>query len=189
MAKEPQRTRNQFSEVCGGPGNIFLIGPMGAGKSEAGRLLAERCAAPFVDSDQFIEHRAGLSVAGIFDQEGERGFRVRERQAIRELSRRQGTVVATGGGAVLDPENRACLSRSGCVVYLRTSPQLLLHRLSGDEQRPLLPSHGRLATLKKLLAERNPFYEELADLIVDNDTLSLATVVDQIYRRLVLRAG
>lgn len=147
--------------------NLFLIGPMGAGKSTLGRRLAARFALPCVDLDAEIEARTGASVATIFEIEGEAGFRRRESELLAECVRRDGIVLATGGGAVLAPANRALLRARGFVVWLQATVQQQLKRLARDRQRPLLDAPDREARLARLAEERDPIYRDLADLAVE----------------------
>jgi shikimate kinase len=150
--------------------NIFLIGPMGAGKTTVGKRLAETRGMEFVDSDQEIEARTGVDIAYIFEKEGEAGFRKRERGVIAELSGRQNIVLATGGGAVLEPENRQVLSARGFVVYLHAGVEQQLARTARTENRPLLQNAvDRRDVLEQLFATRDPLYREIADLILQTD--------------------
>jgi shikimate kinase len=144
--------------------NVYLIGPMGSGKTTIGQRLAERLGLEFLDCDHELEEQTGASVNLIFDVEGEEGFRLRETRMLSALTSREGVLVATGGGAVLSAENRKLLSDSGLVVYLRTSVSQQLQRLRRDKSRPLLQTAGRKEKLAQLAEQRNPFYEELADI-------------------------
>jgi len=164
--------------------NIFLVGPMGSGKSAVGRQLARRLGLEFVDSDAEIEARTGVDVACIFDREGEAGFRARERDVIDQLTRRSRSLVATGGGAVLDADTRERLRSRGCVVYLRTSVDQQLARTRRGTHRPLLENPDPRGTLQRLMLQRAHLYEETADLAVDTDGRKVRTVVDEIVRRL-----
>ncbi|MDD9817129.1 MAG: shikimate kinase, partial [Gammaproteobacteria bacterium] len=159
---------------------IFLVGPMGSGKSTVGRLLARRLRYSFYDTDREVEVRAGATVSEIFRTEGETGFRRRESHALRQLSRRPRTVLATGGGAVLDSRNVSCLVRNGVVVYLRAAPEELARRVAGDASRPLLQGRELLSRIRELLRERAPCYERIADLTVDSDQLAAAAVSERI---------
>ena len=147
--------------------NLFLVGLMGAGKSTIGRHLAKSLGMEFVDSDHEIERRTGASIPLIFDVEGEAGFRQREKKVIDELTQRDGIVLATGGGAVLDPENRACLRERGKVIYLYATIEQLLARTAKDRNRPLLQTADPRARLQELLLARDILYREVADLVVD----------------------
>ena len=169
--------------------NVFLVGPMGSGKSAVGRQLAVRLGLEFLDSDAEIEARTGVDIPYIFEKEGEAGFRDRERDVIDALSARPRVLVATGGGAVLDPETRARLRSRGCVVYLRTSVNQQLERTRRSGHRPLLRNPDPRGTLERLMQERSPLYEEMADLIVDTDARKVKSVVDEIARRLAEARG
>lgn len=146
--------------------NLFLIGPMGAGKSSIGRRLAQHFDMPCIDLDAFIEERTGASVATIFDIEGEEGFRRRESDLLAELATRSGIVLATGGGAVLTPANRGLLRERGFVVWLETGIEQQMQRLARDRKRPLLDAPDRRERLEQLARKRDPLYRELADLTV-----------------------
>ena len=165
-------------------GNLFLVGMMGAGKTTVGRLLARRMKRAFVDSDHEIEQRCGVPVPVIFDIEGELGFRARESQVIAELCGREGIVLATGGGAVLDAENRRRLAARGTVVYLHAPPDNLYVRVRHDRNRPLLTTPDPLAKLQSLYAERDPLYREIADVVVDTGVQSAQTLARQLLARL-----
>ncbi|MEM7540952.1 MAG: shikimate kinase AroK [Pseudomonadota bacterium] len=165
-------------------GRIFLIGPMGTGKTTVGAQLAAALGLEFIDCDQELERRTGASVSLIFDVEGESGFRERERKLIAELTQRDDIILATGGGAVLNAENRLCLSSSGFVVYLRSDLQTLLARVRYDTSRPLLQTDNREETLRKLIAQRAPLYEMTADLIVDTNNVSTKAIVNLIQAKL-----
>ena len=145
--------------------NVYLVGPMGSGKTSIGQRLASELNLEFLDSDHELEERTGASVSLIFDVEGEAGFRRRETEMLRELTTRRGIVLATGGGAVLAKENRQMLTRSGLVVYLRTSVHQQLQRLKRDRSRPLLQSVDKEKKLQQMATERNPVYESIADLV------------------------
>ncbi|AKC32454.1 shikimate kinase AroK [Candidatus Pantoea carbekii] len=166
--------------------NIFLIGPMGAGKSTIGRQLAQQLNMEFFDSDQEIERRTGADIGWVFDVEGEVGFRDREEKIINQLTEKQGIVLATGGGSIKSRETRNRLSSRGVVVYLQTTIEKQLARTQRDKKRPLLlqidspPRH----VLEALAAERNPFYEEIADLIIHTDDQSAKIVASQIINLL-----
>ncbi len=144
--------------------NVYLIGPMGSGKTTIGRRLAKKLGLEFLDCDHELEARTGASVSLIFDVEGEPGFRARETRMLRELTARQGVLLATGGGTVISEENRKLLSDRGLVVYLRTSVRQQLRRLARDTSRPLLQTDDREEKLARLAEERNPLYEALADI-------------------------
>lgn len=147
--------------------NIFLVGLMGAGKSTIGRHLAKSLGMEFVDSDHELERRTGASIPLIFDVEGEAGFRQREKKLIDELTQRNRIVLATGGGVVLDPDNRAWLRERGQVIYLYATVEQLLSRTAKDRNRPLLQTADPRARLQELLQARDPLYREVADMVVD----------------------
>lgn len=159
--------------------NVFLIGPMGAGKSSVGRRLAAHFALAFTDLDSLIERRTGTSVATIFAIEGEAGFRRRESALLAEAVAADGILLATGGGAILAPENRRLLAARGFIVWLETSVDQQLARLAHDRQRPLLEATDRRARLEHLAAERDPIYRRLADLIVPGDARSCRAAVER----------
>ncbi|MBL4822988.1 MAG: shikimate kinase AroK [Colwellia sp.] len=165
--------------------NIFLIGPMGAGKSTIGRELAERLHLEFFDSDQEIERRTGADIAWVFDLEGEEGFRKREEGVIEDLSEKQGIVLATGGGSVISDRVRNRLSARGIVVYLETTIDKQVARTQRDRRRPLLQTSEKPRTvLENLAVIRNPFYEEIADVIIKTDDQSAKVVAHKIIERL-----
>lgn len=162
------------------PKNIFLIGPMGAGKSAVGRELARSLHLQFVDSDDEVEARTGVDIAFIFEKEGEPGFRKREAAVIDELSKRDGVVLATGGGAIIDDNSRNYLGARGFVVYLQTSVEQQLQRTRRGRERPLLAGENHEQVLKKLMDSRDSLYNEIADLVVDTDGRRVQAVVDEI---------
>ena len=159
---------------------IFLVGPMGAGKTTIGSQLARVLQLQFVDCDQEIEHRTGASVALIFDIEGEAGFRERETRLIDELSQRDGLVLATGGGAVLAADNRRWLHERGLVVYLKSPVDKLVERTRFDVNRPLLRTADPAATLRGIVEKREPLYQEIAHLVIDTGRLSVKQVIKKI---------
>lgn len=164
--------------------NIFLIGPMGAGKSTIGRLLADRLGLAFKDSDQEIEARAGADIPWIFDVEGEEGFRRRETAVLADLTLEQGIVLATGGGAIIKPENRKLLAEGGVVVYLAVSIEQQYARTRRDRQRPLLHEDDPYNKLSQLFAEREPLYLAIADFVIATDRRTPRLVVQEILRHL-----
>lgn len=164
--------------------NVILVGPMGAGKSTIGRLLARELRLPFKDSDKEIEQRTGADIPWIFDVEGEQGFREREQAAIADLCQEHGLVLATGGGAVLRPENRAALHAGGRVVYLHASVEQQLARTARDRNRPLLQTENPEQVLRNLLAIRDPLYREIADIIIETDQRPPRLVVQEVLSRL-----
>ena len=166
------------------PKNLFLIGPMGAGKSAVGRQLARLLHLEFLDSDEEIETRTGVDIPFIFEKEGEEGFRKREVKVIDELSQREGVVLATGGGAVVDAESRSRLGARGFVVYLYTSVEQQLDRTKRGRNRPLLDSENKAQVLEELMTTRDPLYREIADLTVDTDGRRVQTVAREIHESL-----
>lgn len=165
-------------------GNVFLIGPMGAGKSTIGRALAELLGKEFQDSDHEIEARTGASIPLIFEIEGEAGFRKRESAVLDELTRREDVVLATGGGAVLAEDNRRALRRRGIVVYLHAPIDTLLARTHRDSQRPLLQTADRRHTLEEMLRVREPLYRQTADVVVETSHRPPLAVAREIARRI-----
>ena len=157
---------------------------MGAGKSTIGRLLAKELRLDFKDSDKEIEVRAGANIPWIFDVEGEQGFRDREQAMLAELCEAQDQVIATGGGAVMRPENRRTLRAGGRVIYLHTSVEQQLARTARDRNRPLLRTANPGQVLSDLLAIRDPLYREIADLIIETDERPPRLVVLEILARL-----
>jgi shikimate kinase len=166
------------------PQNIFLVGPMGAGKSTVGRQLAESLGYEFQDSDQEIQRRTGVDIPTIFEFEGEEGFRNRERQVVEELAQQDGIVPATGGGVVLSPENRQQLAARGFVIYLHCSPEQQYARTARDRNRPLLDTDDPQQRLRELMAEREPIYRQVADMVVSTERRGTSSVVKEIRRRL-----
>lgn len=165
-------------------GNIFLVGPMGAGKSTIGRQLAKKLRRRFWDSDREIEDRTGVSISWIFEMEGEAGFRDREQKMIDELSGQENVVVATGGGAVLVETNRQILADRGTVVYLAAKPEQLYRRMARDKSRPLLQTGDKRQQIKQLMAQRDPLYREIADIIVATGEQSVQRTVNEVIRQL-----
>lgn len=160
--------------------SLFLVGPMGAGKSTLGRHLSQVLNRPFLDSDKEVEDRTGADIPWIFDREGEAGFRKREAEVIEDLTRQPGIVLATGGGAVLLEANRRCLHERGHVVYLWTPVELQLARTRHDHNRPLLKQPDPEAVLKRLMEERDPLYREVAHQVVSTASNNLRKVTEQI---------
>jgi len=166
------------------PPNIILIGPMGVGKTTIGRALAKQLHKEFVDSDQEIEDRTGVSIVTIFDIEGEEGFRKRETDILKELTQRKDIVLATGGGAVASEENRKTLRSNGFIVYLHASVELQLERTRNVKNRPLLQNDDPRETLATLMQEREPIYRQEADLVIDTDEYAPTTVARELSREL-----
>jgi len=166
------------------PQNVFLIGPMGAGKSAVGRQLSRLLHLDFADSDEEIEARTGVDVPFIFEKEGEEGFRKREAKVIDDLTQRDGIVLATGGGAIVDPQNRSHLGARGFVIYLHTTVDQQLARTRKGRERPLLDSDDPRAVLEALMATREPMYREVADLTIETDSRKVRAVANEIIERL-----
>ncbi|NVJ67547.1 MAG: shikimate kinase AroK [Gammaproteobacteria bacterium] len=163
-----------------GKRNIFLIGPMGAGKTTIGKQLAEILKLDFIDSDQELERRTGAPIDWIFDIEGEDGFRKREEGVIEELTQMQGVVLATGGGAIVSDKSRNFLAARGVVVYLETSIEQQLERTRRDKRRPLIQNDNPKEVLEELMQEREILYTEIADLTVPTNISSVKSVAKQI---------
>lgn len=167
--------------------NLVLVGPMGAGKTSIGRRLAERFGLCFVDADHAIEQRTGATISAIFEHVGESGFRERESAVLAELLSGEGQLVATGGGAVLDPGNRRLMQERGFVVYLCAGLESQLKRLARDRSRPLLQRPDREQVLRELARIREPLYREVADLVFDTSSLSPEAAADALAARLATR--
>ena len=167
------------------PKNIFLIGPMGAGKSVVGRYLARSLNLSFIDSDDEIELRTGVDIPFIFEKEGESGFRKREAIVIDDLSKRENIVLATGGGAIVENDSRSRLGARGFVVYLYTTVDQQVTRTSKGRERPLLENVDPRTALEQLLLFRDPLYREIADIIVETDGRKVKSVVDEIVEQLM----
>ena len=167
------------------PGNnVFLIGPMGSGKTAVGKQLARLLHLQFYDSDAEIEHRTGVDIPYIFEKEGEAGFREREREVIDALTQMQDVIIATGGGAVLSPQNREHLASRGRVVYLQTGVEQQLERTRHGRQRPLLYTEDPERKLRELMSFRAPLYESIAAVVVCTDGRQVRAVADEVVQRL-----
>jgi shikimate kinase len=164
--------------------NIFLVGMPGAGKTTVGRQLARRLQRNFIDADHEIEARTGVRIPLIFDIEGELGFRDREAKVIAEFATRKDLVVATGGGAVLRPENRAAMRQGGTVIYLNATPELLYERTKLDPNRPLLQVDDPRRKLDELFAQRDPLDRDVADIVVNSLGGSIGQLVRQVEKQL-----
>lgn len=169
--------------------NIYLVGMPGAGKTTVGRQLARRMQRSFIDADHEIEARTGVRIPLIFDIEGEQGFRDRESKVIAELAGESNLIVATGGGAVLRPQNRAALKQGGTVVYLHAVPRLLYERTRLDPNRPLLQVADPMSKIEELFAQRDPLYREVADIIVNSVGGSISHLVKQVENAVSSKAG
>jgi shikimate kinase len=176
----------QYHRLVPKPDNIFLIGPMGAGKSAIGRQLARQLARPFTDSDRLLEQRTGVDIRTIFEFEGEAGFRQRESRLIDEVTRKAGIVLATGGGVVTVEQNRRWLQARGAVVYLCATVETQLRRTARDRSRPLLHTPDRHARLTQLWQQRDPLYREIADIIINTDRRAVAFITKTVLARLAL---
>lgn len=163
-------------------GNIILIGPMGSGKTSTGRMLAKEMGYAFADTDEEVTKRTGVSIAYIFDVEGEEGFRKRECLALKECLNDNNTILSTGGGIVLSKENRDLLQDRGTVVYLQTSIRTQVKRTASTNNRPLLQNKDPEETLEKLMLTRAPLYEEIADITIMTDNKSLQEMSKEIQR-------
>ncbi len=166
------------------PTRIFLVGPMGTGKTTIGRQLAQALGLEFEDSDREIQRRTGVDIPTIFEYEGEDGFRIREKKVIADLVGVENQVLATGGGAVTDADNRRLLPARGFVIYLECSPEQQYDRTYKDKNRPLLQSDDPLESLRQLMKERDPLYHEIADLVVSTEGRSAAAVVKDIVQHI-----
>jgi shikimate kinase len=160
--------------------NIFLIGPMGAGKSSVGRYLAKQLGMDFYDTDEEVEKRTGVDLAWIFDVEGEDGFRKREAAVVVDLAKHSNVILATGGGTIITSENRDILAARGAIIYLEVALEHQHTRVVNDSRRPLLQVKNRDEVLVKLQQEREPHYEALADFKVQTDNRSVRAVADDI---------
>ena len=158
---------------------MWLVGMMGSGKTSAGRLAASSLGVEFSDTDVVVAERMGCSVAQLWGEVGEASFRDLEKVATAYLANRSG-IVATGGGVVLDADNRRILSESGRVVWLKASPSVLSDRIESNTDRPLLPGSGQVEALEALLEERSAFYAEVSDHLIDTDDNDLVEVAHEI---------
>jgi shikimate kinase len=165
--------------------NIFLIGPMGAGKSSVGKYLAQRLNKTFLDTDEQIEVRTGVDIGWIFDLEGEEGFHKRETEVLDELTQKTNVVIATGGGSILSEKNRLMLSSRGTVIYLDISLNFQHGRTVNESRRPILRVANRKEVLEKIYYERNPLYESIADWRVSTDKRSIHSIAEAILQWLL----
>ncbi len=171
------------------PHNLYLVGPMGAGKTTVGRQLADLLGRPFVDSDHEIERRTGATIPWIFEKEGEAGFRLREEAVIAELTQKGPMVLATGGGAVTRAPNRTALHDRGTVIYLFTPVAMQLARTSRDRNRPLLQTSNPEQRLTQLLKERDPLYREVAHYVVETNDGSARELAQKIIQIITATAA
>jgi shikimate kinase len=163
---------------------VFLVGPMGAGKTTIGKYLAQHLKLRFADTDTEIEVRTGADIPWIFDVEGEEGFRDREQQVVAEMTEWDDLVLATGGGVVLRPENRSALAGRGFVIYLYATVEEQVRRTRRDRRRPLLQKGDPEQILRSLMAERDPLYREIADYIIETDACSPRIVAQRLVQEL-----
>jgi shikimate kinase len=170
-------------------GNLFLVGPMGVGKTTIGRVLADSLGLKFFDSDREIEASTGADIPWIFDVEGESGFRVRETRMIEQLTQNKNIVLATGGGAVILAENREWLKARGVVVYLRAPISQQVERTSRDKARPLLQTPHPEQKIRELMEIREPLYQKVADMVVDTYRRNPKTVSQEICKQLKVEMG
>ncbi len=177
---------NNLQRMKRSSGNIFLVGMMGAGKTTVGRLLAQYMGKTFIDSDEEIQRRTGVTIPHIFDIEGETGFRRRESTVIQELVKRNNIVLATGGGVVLSEQNRHDLLNNGIVVYLKSSLSDLWRRTRHDRNRPLLQTADPRAMLNNLYEQRDPLYSQIADMIIPTGRQSVHSLVLKLQQELNL---
>lgn len=166
---------------------IFLVGPMGSGKTTIGKQLAKMLKLPFYDADLEIESRTGVAIAWIFDLEGEAGFRRRESQIIDTLTQEDKIILATGGGVILKPENRQFLMSRGYVIYLKVSLEEQFRRIEKSNNRPLLETDDRMTKLIKLAKEREPLYQEVADFSIDTDKLTISKILQNIVEHIQMK--
>jgi shikimate kinase len=169
--------------------NLYLVGPMGVGKTTIGKLIAKKLGREFIDLDDEIEARAGACIPWIFDVEGEEGFRRRESDLLQEISRRSDMVVSTGGGVVLRDGNRFCLKQTGFVVFLNASAEQLHSRTLNDKKRPLLQVEDRLKVIRELKQNRDPLYREVADMVLDVGNRNSRQLTETLARALSGHSG
>jgi shikimate kinase / 3-dehydroquinate synthase len=167
--------------------NIFLVGLMGSGKTTVGRALAKKLNRRFIDSDHEIEARTGVSIPVIFELEGEQSFRQREADVIRELTALDDIVLATGGGAILNPASREYLKSRGTVIYLQASVNQILQRTSHDRNRPLLQTADPRARIEELARQREPYYREVAHIVVETGRPNVQSLLNTILAQLEKR--
>lgn len=164
--------------------NIFIIGPMGSGKTTIGRQLARKLDRDFYDSDHEIEKKTGVDISLIFEIEGEEGFRQRESRMLAELALNEASVIATGGGSILREENRKCLRDNGLVLYLKSSVEMLFERTRKDKKRPLLNTEDKMRTIRELMQAREHLYEELADIVISTDNQPIKQIIEQVLEQI-----
>ena len=166
---------------------VILVGPMGSGKSSVGQMLAETLGYGFLDTDALVEKHAGKKITEIFAEQGQPAFRALESQVIASLENTKGMVIATGGGAILDPQNVHVFRGLGLIVYLKASPRELYQRVKNDSTRPLLKVEDPKAEIARIVAEREPKYRDCADVIINTEDLSIEEVNDKLIDELAKR--
>lgn len=192
---QSSQEKNSANERKRHSGNLILVGMMGSGKSTMGRALAKHLGKAFVDSDEEIQQRTGVTIPHIFDVEGEAGFRLRETAALEGLVKRDNLIIATGGGAVLTEQNRALLQQNGIVIYLKASVHDLWQRTRHDRNRPLLQTDDPHAKLTELYLQRDALYQQVADIVIPSGKQSVHTLMLQLvseieaYRNKTGKAG
>ena len=170
-------------------GNVFLVGPMGVGKTTIGRVLADSLGLDFFDSDREIEASTGADISWIFDVEGEGGFRTRETRMIEQLSNKKNIVLATGGGAIMSAENRERLKARGVVVYLQAPISQQVERTGRDKTRPLLQTPNPEQKIRELMEIRAPLYQDVADIVIDTYKRNPKAISQEICKRLKIELG
>ena len=164
--------------------HIFIVGPMASGKSTIGKKLAKTLGVDFIDIDKEIERKAGVEISRIFELEGEEGFREREKKTLKELSGGNDSVISTGGGAVLRIENRELMKSKGKVIYLETPVELQLERTLKDKIRPLLSKGNKEETLRSLKKQRDPLYQEIANITIKQNKKNYYQIIKEIIKNL-----
>ena len=164
--------------------HIFIVGPMASGKSTIGKKLAKTLGVDFIDIDKDIERKAGVEISRIFELEGEEGFREREKKTLKELSGSNNSVISTGGGAVLRIENRELMKSKGKVIYLETPVELQLERTLKDKNRPLLSKGNKEETLRSLKKQRDPLYQEIANITIKQNKKNYYQILKEIIKNL-----
>ena len=163
---------------------IFIVGPMASGKSTLGQKLAQKLQIDFLDTDKEIEKKAGADIAWIFEVEGEEGFRKREKKVLQESTEKDNLVISTGGGIVTLEENRRLMSSKGKIVYLEASIQLQLERTEKDKSRPLLSNGNKEEILKALKKERDPLYQEISHITINQNKKTYNHIIEEIIKKL-----
>ena len=167
--------------------HIFIVGPMASGKSTIGKILAKTLRVDFIDTDKEIEKKAGVDISWMFEIEGEKAFRERERNILKEITKKKDLVISTGGGIVLLEENRKLMSTKGKIIYLETSIQVQLNRTINDKLRPLLGKGNKREILKALKKERDPLYHEIADVTINQKEKKSGQILSEIINELNIK--